>query len=68
MSQEGRNYNVALRYAGWGTQMLVMLGLAVYGGIKLDERIKIKALFVIVFPVIALVISLYQLIKTLNKK
>ena len=68
MSQEGKKNNVALRYASWGTQMLVMLGLAVYAGIKLDERIKIKALFVIVFPVIALVISLYQLIKTLNKK
>ena len=67
MSEEKPKNSSALRYAGWGTQMLVLLGLAVWGGIKLDQRIGIKALFVVIFPMIALIASLYQLIKTLNK-
>lgn len=45
-----------------------MLGLAVWGGLRLDERMDIKALWVIVLPVVALGISLYQLIKELGKK
>lgn len=57
-----------LRYAGLATQLLVLLGLAVWGGLKLDERLHFRALFVIILPLIALVISLLQLIRSLNNK
>lgn len=57
-----------MRYAGLATQLLVLLGLAVWGGLKLDERLHFRALFVIILPVIALVVSLVQLIRSLGKK
>lgn len=57
-----------MRYAGLATQWLVMLGLAVWAGLALDKRIGVAALFVIILPVLALVVSLWQLIRTLNSK
>lgn len=56
------------RYIGLGTQMMVMLGLAVYAGYKLDEKTGWKIpIFIIILPLIALGISLWQLIKAFNK-
>ena len=66
MSTDNEKYRATMRYAGLGTQMLVMMGLAVWGGHALDLRIGIKALCVIIFPVLALAYSLWQLIRTLN--
>lgn len=57
-----------MRYAGLATQWLVLLGIAVWGGLKLDARLHFKALFVIILPVAALVFSLWQLIRSLNKR
>lgn len=57
-----------MRYAGLATQLLVLLGLAVWGGMKLDQRLHFRALFVIILPVVALTISLFQLIRSLNNK
>ena len=58
-------YGGAMKYAAIGTQMMVLLGLGVWGGLKLDEYANTKPLFLIVFPVLALFISLYQLYKQL---
>lgn len=67
--REEENKNVSMmRYAGLATQWLVMLGLAVWAGLVLDKRIGLAALFVIILPVLALIISLWQLIRTLNSK
>ena len=64
-----RNKSAAiLRYAGLGTQWLVMLGIAVWGGLKLDQRLGFQALFIIIFPLLALGLSLWQLIRSLNNK
>lgn len=57
----------AMKYAAVGTQMMVLLGLGVWGGLKLDEKINTSPLFLIVFPVIALFVSLYQLYRQLTK-
>lgn len=57
-----------MMYAGLSMQWLVMLGLATWGGVALDRRMGIKALWVVVLPLLALVVSLYQLIKTLSRK
>ena len=63
-----------MRYAGLATQWMVMLGLAAYGGLKLDHFIQEKfpnwkfPLFLILFPLIALGLSMWQLIKELNRK
>ena len=68
MPGEGNKTNAVMRYAGLATHGLVMLGLAVWAGLKLDERLDFKALFIIILPLAALVISLWQLIRSLNKK
>lgn len=66
--EKSRNRNAALlRYSGLGAQLLVLLGIGVWLGLKLDARLGLRALFVIIFPVVALSYSLWQLIRTLNK-
>lgn len=57
-----------MRYAGLATQWMVMLGLAVFLGLKLDSFLKTTPIFVVLLPVVALTGSLIQLIKELNKK
>lgn len=57
-----------MRYAGLATQWVVMLGLAAWGGYKLDEWVKFKVpLFLILLPLISLSFSLWKLVKELNK-
>lgn len=68
MRNDPEKYRMAMRYAGWGTQTMVLLGIAVWGGHQLDLRIGMKALLVVIFPLLALTLSLWQLIRTLNNK
>lgn len=44
--------NAIMRYASMGTQMMVIIGLGVFGGVKLDEYLGWKT------PVCTLVLSL----------
>jgi uncharacterized membrane protein YqjE len=67
MPGENNKTTSMMRYAGLATQWLALLGIAVWGGLKLDERLHFRALFVIILPVIALIFSLWQLIRSLNK-
>lgn len=57
-------YNTALKYAGLGAEMLAMLGIATFGGYKLDGWCAWGfPLFIIIFPLLALVVFLWRLIK-----
>ena len=57
-----------MRYAGLATQWMVMLGLATFAGYKLDHVLNWTfPLFLILFPLIALGVSMWQLIRELNK-
>lgn len=63
--------NAALRYIGFGTELLVLLGLGVWGGIKLDRYWNCLPLFTILFPLIGLIFSfrkLYQMLQNKPKK
>ena len=68
MSEERNKYSLTARYAGLAIQWLVMLGLAVWAGIWLDKKVGIKALFVILLPLAALCVSLWQIIREFNNK
>jgi F0F1-type ATP synthase assembly protein I len=58
-----------MRYAGLATQWMVMLLAGVWLGLKLDRYIGWKfPLFTILFPLIALIVSLWGIIKEFNKK
>ena len=60
--------NKLLRYAGLSTQWMALLSLAAWTGYKADRRIQWKVpVFVILLPLIALMISLWQLIKEVNQ-
>jgi F0F1-type ATP synthase assembly protein I len=60
--------NNMMRYAGLATQWMAMLGIAVWIGWKLDKLTGWKfPLFIISLPLIALCVSLWQLIKEFNK-
>lgn len=60
-------YNNLLKYATLGTQMMVLLALGIWGGLKLDEKLNTLPLFLIIFPLLGLVLSFYQLYRQLIK-
>ena len=66
---QDQNTNKSMRYASLATQWMVMLLLAVWSGHKLDEKLNWTIpLFLILFPLISLTLSLWLLIKELNKQ
>lgn len=68
MKEDLKKTNDTMRYAGLGTQWAVMLGLAVWGGLKLDKLTGWKVpVFLILLPLLALGVSLWQLIRSLNQ-
>lgn len=60
--------NAVLKYAGLATQWMVMLGLALWGGMKIDQVLGLSLpVFLVLLPLIALITALYGLIKSLSK-
>ncbi len=57
-----------LRYAGLGAQMLVSIGIALYGGIKADEWLHTSPLFTVALPLLVLVGIFVGLIRQTNNK
>ncbi len=57
-----------MRYSALGTELLVVLGLSVWGGIKADEWLNCKPLFLVLLPLLGLGVVFYQLLKSLSKK
>jgi F0F1-type ATP synthase assembly protein I len=67
MSDQG-NKTSAMRYVGLGTQWMALLLVAVWGGYKLDEMTGWKfPVFIVTLPLVALCVSLWQLIKEVSK-
>jgi F0F1-type ATP synthase assembly protein I len=66
--QRDKKYKDLMVYAGLATQWFVMLGLAIWGGMALDKKINGgKPIFMIVLPLLALIVSLWRLVKQFNK-
>jgi len=66
MSDQKQPQN-SLRYAGLATQWLVMLLIAVWAGIKLDQKIHSSPVCTILFPLVAVFLLLWQVIKEFGK-
>ena len=67
MSEQDRQRNL-MKYAGLGTQWMILLLLAVWGGMKLDGLTGWKfPVFVVTLPLVALCYSMWQLIREFNK-
>ncbi|MDI9319647.1 MAG: hypothetical protein QM530_04140 [Phycisphaerales bacterium] len=68
MAGNNQNNKELLQYAGLATQWLVMLGLSVWAGMAIDNRMNEHSrLFTIILPLLALSLSLWQLIRKFNK-
>ncbi|HEX2607967.1 MAG TPA: hypothetical protein VHK91_11330 [Flavisolibacter sp.] len=64
-----KNNSELLRYAGWGTQLFVLLALSVYAGSKADKRLHFTTpLLVWILPFIMLVLMIYKLIKDTSQR
>lgn len=68
MADEKRNSNNMMQYAGLASQWMFMLLAAVGAGWYLDKKTGWKfPLFIIILPLAALAVSLWRLVKVLNK-
>lgn len=64
-----KNNHDLMRYTGWGTQLFVLLALAVFGGGKIDGALHLRTpLLIWVLPFLILVIMIWQLVKDTSKK
>jgi hypothetical protein len=63
--QVSKNDNKLLwKYAGLATQLFVALGLGVYAGIKIDEKLDLKTpVLVWVLPLLIIATIIYKVIK-----
>ena len=58
-----------MRYATMGTQMLVVIGLGVFAGFKLDKWLELKIpIFTLVLSLLSVAAAIYLSIKDLLKK
>lgn len=63
-SKVGSDY---MKYAGWGFQLFVFLGVAAYAGQKLDQKFQLeKPICTIIFLFAILTVQLYKLVKDLS--
>lgn len=67
-NEEKRNANNIAKYSAISFQMLATIGVFAFAGYKIDEHRNNKTpLFATIFSFIGVVISLYMVIKQLNK-
>jgi len=58
-----------LQYAGFATQLMVVLGLAVYGGVWADKKLNMKfPLFLWIMPIIVIGSMILKVIKDTSNK
>lgn len=62
-----RKFHPALKYAGMGTELLVVLGLGVWGGYSLDQKWEVLPLFTVLFPLLGLVYFFRKLFISLQQ-
>ena len=69
MDNKKKEVNNFAKYSSISFQMLATIGVFAFIGYKLDEYKQTKTpIFTAIFSLIGVVISLYQVVKQLNKK
>lgn len=69
MDDKKKDVNNFAKYSSISFQMLATIGVFAFIGYKLDQYKQTKApIFTAVFSLIGVIISLYQVVKQLNKK
>ena len=59
--------NAALKYTGIGFQMLAIIGLGVFGGIKLDQWLHTTNVFTVILSLLSITSAIYIVIKDFIK-
>lgn len=59
--------NDALKYTGLGFQMLAIIGIGVFAGIKLDQWLHTPDIFTIILSLLSVVLGIYVVIKDFIK-
>lgn len=68
-NKEENTSSSLVRYSGVGFQMLATIGLFAFIGYKIDQHQQSKKpIFTAIFSLLGVILSLYQVIKQLNKK
>ena len=63
------NKNLLRQYAAMGTQFLAAIGISVFVGLKLDQRIKFSIpLLVWILPLLMLMVMLWKILKATSSK
>lgn len=57
-----------VRYSALTSQLIVLMGVAVYAGVKLDEKWSVSPLLIITLPLLVLISTFYKLIKETHKR
>ena len=67
--KQPENSNSYMRYATMGTQMIVIIGIGVFGGFKLDKWLEFKIpVFTILLSLLSVAAAIYLSIKDFIKK
>ncbi len=56
------------RYTGLAGQLFVSLGVAVWGGLKLDKWLSVSPLFICALPLLVLSVLFYKIIRETARK
>lgn len=64
---EKKQPNLALKYTGIGFQMLAIIGIGVFGGIKLDQWLHTPKVFTIILSLLSIFAAIYVAIKDFIK-
>jgi ATP synthase protein I len=64
---EKKQPNAALKYTGIGFQMLAIIAIGVFGGIKLDQWLHTPKIFTIVLSLLSIFAAIYVAIKDFIK-
>ncbi|MET3113425.1 F0F1-type ATP synthase assembly protein I [Pedobacter sp. CG_S7] len=68
-NKEENTSSSMVKYSGMGFQMLATIGLFAFIGHKIDQHQQNKKpIFTAIFSLLGVILSLYQVIKQLNKK
>jgi hypothetical protein len=70
--KELKKLNIVAKYSTMAFQMVIIIGLGVYGGIKLDDWLHMRfPVFTLILSLAGVALSIYYFIKdltTLNRK
>lgn len=64
-----KNLNDYARYSSLAFQMMAIIGVGIFGGMKLDKYLALKRpVFTVLFSVISVILAVYYAIKDFLKK